>query len=541
MGQPIKLALREHSRRKVPVAERRYFECAVGRIEPYLIRFSEGQEPIPLCLQSVISNTGGADQAILARPRKGPPQEFLCNDASPAGTSSEADSDARTCTEQGADCPVAMATRLASLSQPAIPPTFGFAVVDASKPGHAPVLFHSEPRRISGCGDPGAGDGPPPRLLALDGGSEEQLRLQALEESIHANDRAVVLLAEVDPRRVLGVEKPGEAADSARASLRRRWSAILGVFSFRYGSDRGDVARFEEELQEKRWEVLRNWRAELRSLETTLEEKRDLQREQRNLEKAEAETGASAAPESTQEEETRGSDLEEAEKAVAEARENLAKAREKATQELRSRFQESLAMLDIIRQECRNTRQLQHFGRQILREISPGAFEAFTRDKLIAKIALLARSYYHSIWNATSEEEKVVLAQFAHEGLASPKNQERILDLMYRGLIVRDPVLRPMNESFALFIRQQVEKVKMVEWEAEEGTSAWSILRWLLPVPLLLLGGFLFVTQRDAVSSALGFLLAAASVAPTLVNLFGYFEQRRVRQAGTTEPAGAGS
>lgn len=199
----------------------------------------------------------------------------------------------------------------------------------------------------------------------------------------------------------------------------------------------------------------------------------------------------------------------------------------------RDRINVTYEVFDILYSECSPTRRLQQIGEELMEGIRAKEYEAFTEDKLIGKIALAARSYYQAIWSSTSEQEKVVLAQLAHEGLVSPRNHGVVLDLMYRGLIVRDPELKLMNDSFALFIRQTAGQTKLLEWEAEEATSLWSILRWLLPVPLLLLGAFLFVTQRDAVSSAVGFVLAAASVAPTLVNLFGYFEQRFAR--GTAE------
>ncbi|MDY7093734.1 MAG: hypothetical protein SX243_12250 [Acidobacteriota bacterium] len=185
-----------------------------------------------------------------------------------------------------------------------------------------------------------------------------------------------------------------------------------------------------------------------------------------------------------------------------------------------------LDVVDVVDRECRHTAQLQRIGGQILSEMAPEDYSAFSEDKMVAKIALRARTYYHAIWSATTEDEKVVLSQLGHTGLVSPLNRHRVLDLMYRGLIIRSPALQLMNRSFALFLRQTVSKTQLLEWESEEGASVWSILRWLLPVPLLLLGGFVFITQRDVVSSALGFLLAAASVAPTLINLFGYFEQR---------------
>ncbi|MDY7093735.1 MAG: hypothetical protein SX243_12255 [Acidobacteriota bacterium] len=126
--QEVKMAFREHSRRKSRVQDREYFQCAVGEIAPYRVKLPEREQEVELCLQSVISNTGGADQAILAIPKSREDPE-----------STEGD---------GEELQPILATQLASLTQAVLPQTYGFAVVDATQSGSAEVLFHSDSRRI---------------------------------------------------------------------------------------------------------------------------------------------------------------------------------------------------------------------------------------------------------------------------------------------------------------------------------------------------------------------------------------------------------
>lgn len=354
-------------------------------------------------------------------------------------------------------------------------------------------------------------------------------KLRALGELHRTRDRAVVVLADVEPRRVLSAVPVDEDPASPRAVLRRQWSGLLGAFIFRYASDRGDPVAFENDVRERRIELTRARSDEVRELVETRTSRREwIARLQAREEELRGRTGP---PEGNGPDEALPATLEAVTEALGEAARELDKG-ERALDDTKRdpQFQETLKCLRLLVEECRPTGQLQRIGRQVLREITPGGSEAFTRDKMVAKIALLARAYYQAIWASTSEDEQVVLAQLAYTGLVSPQNQQRVLDLMYRGLIVRDPALRLMNESFALFVRQTVDATQMLEWEGDEGTSVWSILRWLLPVPLLLLGGFVFITQRDAVSSAVGFIIAAASIAPTLVNMFGYFQQRFARR-----------
>jgi hypothetical protein len=153
-----------------------------------------------------------------------------------------------------------------------------------------------------------------------------------------------------------------------------------------------------------------------------------------------------------------------------------------------------------------------------------------TRDDVISRIGAEARLHYRYLWSHCTVDEKLVLLQLATHGLVNPKYFGWVMDLMNRGLIVRAPDLRLMNDSFKRFILQEVRRSEILEWQEEIGPSAWSVLKWLLPLPLLLLAGFLFITQRDAVSNVAGVLVALASLAPVVFNLYGKFQEVNVRR-----------
>jgi hypothetical protein len=201
-------------------------------------------------------------------------------------------------------------------------------------------------------------------------------------------------------------------------------------------------------------------------------------------------------------------------------------------------------LLEVVRRECHGTWRLQRVGIDIVRELFEGVlaaeFEGWsppTEQQLVERIGFAALPYYQRVWDGCERGEKIVLHQLARHGIANPKNFDQLLDLLNKGLIVRDdddPVLRPMNRSFAGFVRKEVRNREAWRWEEEEGVSAWSVWKWVLPVPLLLLGVFLFVTQQNAISNVLGLVVAVASLLPTAVNLYQHF-----RQALAEEAAGA--
>lgn len=178
-------------------------------------------------------------------------------------------------------------------------------------------------------------------------------------------------------------------------------------------------------------------------------------------------------------------------------------------------------LFDILYSEGRPTRQLQRIALRLLRIPEE---DSCTPEQIVSHFGLATGPYYEAIWTSCSVDERIVLAQLAWEGVANPKAYETILDLLHKGLVRRDPVLRLMNRSFESFVRRALRRWQLVELE-ESGASAWSVFKWLLPLPLLLLGGFLFLTQQDAVSNVVGLVIALASLVPTFINFYQQFQQ----------------
>jgi Ca2+/Na+ antiporter len=183
-------------------------------------------------------------------------------------------------------------------------------------------------------------------------------------------------------------------------------------------------------------------------------------------------------------------------------------------------------LASLIAEECGYTQRLQDIGRQMVKDLHP---QTYTEEEVRSRIAVLARSYYQTLWDGCSVDEKIVLVRLAEDGLVSSQNYDHLLELLQKGLVRRDPGLRLMNRSFGQFALRSVTRADVQEWEEAGGISAWSVMKWLLPLPLLLFGGFLFVTQRESFSNVMGIAVALGSVTPILVNLFNLFHQATIR------------
>ncbi|HEX2253759.1 MAG TPA: cache domain-containing protein [Thermoanaerobaculia bacterium] len=311
-------------------------------------------------------------------------------------------------------------------------------------------------------------------------------QMRRLQELVAEEDKTVVLVSRVPPRRLAERWRGNDAVDP---EVHRRWTAYLASFIVRYGRDAGDAEGL-------RRAVIRRWRNRGKHLSSVDDPRR----------------------------------------------------------------KHAGHLLAVLYKECRSTRHLQSIGHHLLQEVD---LETSTIEQLLSKITHLAHSYYLAIWGGCSDAERVVLSQVARDGVMNPKNLDHALELMQKGLLVREPeherapkaslvldgpedepprspwlpvlhrlrrppnpALRLINRSFTNFVRHQVKPEQILTWEAEdERVSTWSVLKWLIPVPLFLLGGFLFVTQRDALTNALGVLVAVASLLPILVNLYREFRQ----------------
>ena len=143
-----------------------------------------------------------------------------------------------------------------------------------------------------------------------------------------------------------------------------------------------------------------------------------------------------------------------------------------------------------------------------------------TRRPVVDRILEVAHPFYDSEWQKCNEEEKLLLTQLVEEGFANPRQNEIVRKLMKRGLIRRDPALRPMNDSFALFVEGHARPEDIRQQETVHRGMRWSLVRGVLIGALLLILIFLSVTQRDVVEVWIAYLATAAAGAGGLLKLF---------------------
>lgn len=142
-----------------------------------------------------------------------------------------------------------------------------------------------------------------------------------------------------------------------------------------------------------------------------------------------------------------------------------------------------------------------------------------TRQEALEWLLLRLAPLYQEFWDRCTPDEQLVLAQLSREGVVNPKQAAAVRSLLQRGLLVRNPVLQVMNQSFALFAARAWAPEEMKILERGEGTSPWRRMRWLLLLAVVGIVGFLWLTQPTVVDSVVAFLGVATTGALALMKL----------------------
>jgi hypothetical protein len=179
-------------------------------------------------------------------------------------------------------------------------------------------------------------------------------------------------------------------------------------------------------------------------------------------------------------------------------------------------------LLATLKEECGPRAPLQRLGLEILRQPK---FVNLTREHLINRVRNQAATYYRNLWGSCSSEEKLTLVHLAQDRLLSPSDPE-IAQLLRKGLIVRDPDVHLMNESFRQFVKSDecTGDVTGCEEEAKKG-SPWHIMKTPLLVALISVVLFLFITQRDLYTSWLAIMTAITTAIPALFKVLSLFQK----------------
>jgi hypothetical protein len=89
--------------------------------------------------------------------------------------------------------------------------------------------------------------------------------------------------------------------------------------------------------------------------------------------------------------------------------------------------------------------------------------------------------------------------------------------LLRRGLVRREPAFRIASQSFASFVREAEPRARIEEWQRDDQAGAWQTIRLSLFLTLLIAGGFLAWTSREAFDATLALIPAAATAIPLIL------------------------
>lgn len=170
---------------------------------------------------------------------------------------------------------------------------------------------------------------------------------------------------------------------------------------------------------------------------------------------------------------------------------------------------------------------------EALQRSNAASHGGLTRRQAFDEVAERTAQFYRGLWASCSEDEKVVLSHIARHGLANASVRSVVRRLLGRGLLCKDPALRPMNETFRRFLLTRECSQQVATLETENGPSAWDRLRAPLGVAVVGVAVFLFATQKELYNAILGVTTAAAVSVPTLIRAVGMLVGRPGEGTGT--------
>lgn len=144
---------------------------------------------------------------------------------------------------------------------------------------------------------------------------------------------------------------------------------------------------------------------------------------------------------------------------------------------------------------------------------------SLTRDQILEEIEEAAEQHYREIWDARTEDERVLLEHVARHGLASAASRRIVRKLLATGLLRKDPELRLMSESFQRFVLEPERRREVAALEKQAAPSLWDRLRIPIAMSGMLALLFLIVTQREALDSTVSMAIGVTTAVPTLVKL----------------------
>lgn len=180
-----------------------------------------------------------------------------------------------------------------------------------------------------------------------------------------------------------------------------------------------------------------------------------------------------------------------------------------------------LRFADWVKSECDHTAQLRRFGKMIVHAYRDRSYSDLSFDGLLEELCDRADAYYHALWATCTPDERLVLFQLTEDGWANPKNDRAIQQLERRGLVIRAPGLRIMNESFRRFIHISRREEEVATWKQEGEQSVWRSLKLVLFLVGGLMLAWLLYAQQQILNAAVGYVSAIGAATGIVIKLLG--------------------
>jgi hypothetical protein len=187
---------------------------------------------------------------------------------------------------------------------------------------------------------------------------------------------------------------------------------------------------------------------------------------------------------------------------------------------VRSRYGDAGLDLDtLIVRECAFVPQLLVIAEDVAAHLPGGTPPSC--EAVLFEIGVAAEPFYRGVWAACSSDEKLALRQLAEEGVVNPRNATVIAHLLRAGLVDRDPVFRPMNETFRRFVMKEMPDDALSVLEHQGVAMPWASITTTVLTMALGLVGLLILTQQQLIDAWIGYVPALAPAVPTVVKMLG--------------------
>ncbi|PIB35249.1 hypothetical protein BFP72_07490 [Reichenbachiella sp. 5M10] len=177
---------------------------------------------------------------------------------------------------------------------------------------------------------------------------------------------------------------------------------------------------------------------------------------------------------------------------------------------------------EVIESELNNGMFLQRLKKHYVLHQNKGVIN----EDYTLNIQEYASSYYFSIWNSLSREERFIVYDIARDKFVNTNNTDGIIDLLHKGILQYDHSLRLMNESFTNFILSQVNSNESLERELESrkkgkwGTASAVIA--LLILSLIIFLSYGKISAMNDISTLLGSLGAVITLFLRVSGIFSF-------------------